>query len=258
MLGPSIRIFRRASLFSLTLVLGSAAAFPALGQFQTTDPYKPYNIYYKPFTYPIQQGVSASLPNQARLDMFAPGGMTYQSMDGYNLFGRGSGRLEGLGGGTRDRFYQANPGDEFYDEQVKREDKYFEAMSTKDRRKRAALLREYNQMTRKAALNASAGTVRRTPRKPADEAAEKAATTDAKPEPAADEAVKPDETKASIPSLLRRPADLLTPRGSRARGGLLRGESDQPKAASPSDVLNRSLESDKRPDVEETVPPVPR
>jgi hypothetical protein len=256
---PSIRYFRWVSLFSLTVVLGSVAAFPALGQFQTTDPYKPYNIYYKPFTYPIQQGESASLPNQARLNMFTPGGMSYQSMDGYNLFGRGTGRLEGIAGGDRDRSYQANPGDEFYDEQLKRENKYFEAMSTKDRRKRAALLREYNEMTRKAALNASAGTVRRAPRKPAAKANENAAPADAKPDATADEAAKPDETKPTTPSLLRRPSDLVVPRGGRTRGGLLRNsESDQPKASSPSDILNRSLESEKKPAVEDTVPPVPR
>jgi len=240
---------RQASLLSLTLLLGSAITAPVLGQFQTTDPYKPYNIYYKPFTYPIQQGVSASLPNQARLYQFEPGGRNYTSMDGYNLFGRGVGRLEGYAEGVRDRSYQANPDDDFYEQQRAREDKYFEAMATKDRRKRAALLREYNEMTQKAARRASPGAVRRNARAQAakgENAAEaKPPTPDA--EATADKPAKPLETQEPPHSILRRPSDLIVPRGGSSRGGLLRDPaSAKPRAASPSEILERSLESEKQ------------
>lgn len=239
----------RASLLSLTVALGSGIAQNAHAQFQTTDPYDPYGQYYKPFTYPIQQNSSQSLPNQARLSEIGSGlrgSGAFDSIDGAgeDLFGRGVGRLEGIGGPNR--YYEPNAGDTFYADQLKREQKYFEAMNQKDRRKRAALLREYREMTNKAARGASTKSAKKTKAKKGDVKTAEATADEPNLLRSDDETATDDATPRTR---LRRPSELLVPRGGASRGGLLRNpDSVKPSApASPTQVLNRSLDSDPKP-----------
>ena len=158
------RILGRIRTIALGLfAVGALGQATAWGQYQSTDPYDPYNALYRPFAYPSYG--NPALPNQNRLGIIGggdPGSVT--SIDGADgLFGRGQGRLEGLGvpsvrpGGDS---YVPNAGDTFYEEQAERQKLYFEALNEKDRRKRAELLRKYRELSSKAARGASPSAVR--------------------------------------------------------------------------------------------------
>lgn len=166
------RTFRALLLGGATILGGLGAS--AYGQSLTVDPYRPYYSSFRATANPIYPP-PPSFPNQSR---FARGPLTGPA--GANQFSGGGlgGPVvvdepnDGFGGmpGSRYdsafRYYDSMFGRDyvpnrdidgrFFENKQKRDELYLEALSTKDRRKRAALLRQVDELRLRSAREVDA------------------------------------------------------------------------------------------------------
>ncbi len=160
---------RSSRLFALMLgFLACSAARPAVAQLATPDPYDPDQAPYKGFVYPGY--LSDPYLGGRALFMGGPAGANqmqnyYRGVEGGATDPRrGTGRFSRFDESYRlsdevaGRFYQPN-GDvdqAFYAAKQERDEVYFKALREKDPRKRAALMKEYEELTQKTSREASA------------------------------------------------------------------------------------------------------
>jgi hypothetical protein len=146
----------RGSAVKVLMTLGIAAAFgrPAAGQIQLPDPYLPESAQYLGYAYPGYR----MLPGGNRPTYLPPAASAnqleryYQSVespslgDGLDAFGAGSnGSRFGRGMG-RSLSLQDQA---FYDAQRERDMLYFRALGETDPKKRAEMLKQVNELTKK-------------------------------------------------------------------------------------------------------------
>jgi hypothetical protein len=214
----------------------------ARAQLTDPDPYHPWNWATQPFAIPMPASANPAIPNQGRVGMIGAGGGAYvESIDGagLDLFGRGVGRLEtsdydsaiGL-----DRSYRPNATVDrgYYEGRQALDKKYFDAINEKDPKRRAVLLKQWEDASRRAALSISTTRRRRS-------------TTNAPSGTAA--AVPPVAApRATAPSAVARPraaaTTLPTPGTPTPRANpSLRVPDARSSSALPSEVLRRSRET---------------
>ena len=162
----SLLFSRRAFLLSSILSVALAASGSrALGQGHTPDPYNivgEYNSQYEPYIYAAEPSQEGTVPNQQKFTARLPGARaSSESINGLDdLEGNTleptepSSSRRRAGAGTQ--YYRATLDDDrptrtnrdtdesYYANQRKRSEEYFKAMSVKDPKKRARLLRELN------------------------------------------------------------------------------------------------------------------
>jgi hypothetical protein len=256
---------RRGRRFVLRLATGSAwlllavSPLSVLAQGFGPDPFRPFNSQYDSYVYPIAPGPLDGVGNPT---LNRTGVRGANQFDSY-LNGMGSGNV-----GTRfDQLYRSQISEhrrafrpthdadlKFEDRQASMTSLYFDYLRAKDPRKRAALLKEYNQARDQASRELSAAGRSGSGRKAQKPKREAADVENDKPRATDDEPIEGEDAE--------KPERIITPprRGGRAAEGAttrrrsaastpppipgLSGSGSRSRDRKPSEVLDRALQSE--------------
>ncbi len=241
------------SCFSLTMSFDAVVL--AQGGGLGPDPYRPYNSQYDAFVYPVAPGNGDVVPSEAALSR---AGLSRGNQFQDYLRRNGSGYANSTARNRRqmdpktlrDSQYQPNRNvDEesgFYEKQDFVSQAYFSYLREKDPKKRAELLREYQQARRKPAREFAASKTRRqrqagegggedndaAPARRSEASRARSSRSNVPPSPR----LKPSEGSGRSRSSAVPPPP---PRGGAA------SDSKPSSSATPSDVLEESLKRDR-------------